>query len=47
MAVGDDEEAGKIALEVEAEAEEALLQVWETSPSDAGPTCVQGLPSVL
>ena len=31
MAVVDDEEAGKTALEEEAEAEEALLQVWETS----------------
>ena len=51
MAVVDDEEGEKRApeaeAEAEAEAEEEVLQVWEISPSDAGSTCVQVLPSVL
>ena len=49
MAVADDEEAEKRALEAEAEAEagEQLLQVWEACPSDAQSTCVEVLPSML
>ena len=49
MAVADDEEAEKRVLEaeVEAEAGEELLQVWESCPSHAECTCVHILPFIF